>query len=166
MAGFSIPAFPLLNPDRPTRGQHCRHGCGTSTGATNTGGHNPRTPFANYIGHHGAQGGLPAIGGGGGGGCSSRGPLGGGPLFVPFIPKNKHNAGPMYSNIIKRYSSWNVCFPCRFNMEDGHTSKTCSLAWQCVNHQEGFNHTNANLYISAGYDACTKAMHKSQFSAS
>jgi len=49
-----------------------------------------------------------------------------------------------------------------FDVEDGHTSKTCPTPWRRANHQEGFNRNNVGQYIGAGYDACTKAMHKSQ----
>ncbi len=51
-------------------------------------------------------------------------------------------------------------------MEDGHTSKTCCATWWCGNHQEGFDCNNANQYIAVSYNACTKAMHRSQFPAS
>jgi hypothetical protein len=48
-------------------------------------------------------------------------------------------------------------------MEDGHTSKTCPAIWRHANHQEGYDRSNAQQYIAAGYDACTKAMHKIQY---
>jgi hypothetical protein len=54
-------------------------------------------------------------------------------------------------------------FSCGFDVEDGHMSKTCPAAWKHTNHQEGFDQNNASQYIAAGYNACTKAMHKSQF---
>ena len=73
------------------------------------------------------------------------------------------NAAPMYSNIIKKYANWNVCFSCGFDVEDGHTLKTCPAPWRRANHQEGFDGNNSGQYIAAGYDVCTKAMHKSQW---
>ena len=39
---------------------------------------------------------------------------------------------------------------------------TCPAPWRRANHQEGFDRNNAGQYIGAGYNACTKAMHKSQ----
>ncbi len=42
------------------------------------------------------------------------------------------------------------------------TSKTCPAPWRRTNHQEGYTRANSGQYIAAGYDACTKAMHKSQ----
>ncbi len=53
-------------------------------------------------------------------------------------------------------------FLCGFDVEDGHTSKTCPAQWRQANHQEGFDQTHASQYLSTGCDACTKAMHKSQ----
>ena len=108
------------------------------------------TPFANFMGR-GGQGGLPPTGGGRGGGVA------------PFAQQNApRNAAPMYSNIIKRYANWKICFSCGFDIEDGHTSKTCPTPWRRVNHQEGYMRANSGQYISAGYEACTKVMHKSQ----
>jgi len=74
----------------------------------------------------GNQGGLPPIGGGGRGGG-----------IAPFAQQNNapHNAMQMYSNIIKRYANWNVCFSCGFDVEDGHTSKKCPAPWRRTNHQ-------------------------------
>ncbi len=122
---------------------------GRSNFAT-TGGRNIRTPFANFTAR---QSGLPPIGASGGHG-------GGMALFAPQTPAC--NVALMYLNILKVYANWNTCFSCGFDVEDGHTSKTCPALWRRANHQEGFNRTNASQYISAGYDACTKAMHKSQ----
>ena len=87
----------------------------------NTGRHG-RTPFANFVGR-GNQSGLPPIGGGGRGGS-----------IAPFAQQNApRNATPMYSNIIKRYANWNICFSCGFDVEDGHTSKTCPAPWRRTN---------------------------------
>ena len=110
-----------------------------------------RTPFANSIGR-GRQGGLPPIGEDGRGGGA-----------LPFAQQTMpRNAAPMYLNIIKKYSNWNVCFLCGFDVKDGHTSKTCPVPWRRANHQKDFDRTNTGQYIAAGYDTCTKAMHKSQ----
>jgi len=151
---FSIPNLATFNTAR--RGAGGRRGGqgrgGHANIGTTTGGRNARTPFANFVGRRG-QGGLPPIGGGGGRGGGAR------PFTQQTMPRN---AAPMYSNIIKTYSSWNVCFLCGFDVEDGHTSKTSPAPWRCANHQEGFDRNNAGQYIGAGYDACTKAMHKSQ----
>jgi hypothetical protein len=80
---------------------------------------------------------------------------------LPFAGTGPANAS--HSNIIKRYANMNACFSCGFNVEDGHTSKTCPAIWRRANHQEGYNRSNAQQYIAAGYDVCTKAMHKTQY---
>jgi hypothetical protein len=149
---FSIPNIASFNAAGRGGGRRGGHGRGGRANFVNTGGRNARTPFENFVGL-GGQGGLPPIGGGGG--------CGGG--VVPFAQQAMpRNAAPMYLNIIKKYANWNVCFSCGFDVEDGHTSKTCPAPWRRANHQEGFDRNNSGQYIAAGYDACTKAMHKSQ----
>jgi hypothetical protein len=59
--------------------------------------------------------------------------------LVRLCSRNRPDAAPMYSNIIKTYANWNVCFSCGFDVEDGHTSKTCPAPWRRANHQEGFD---------------------------
>ena len=76
------------------------------------------------------QGCLPPISGGGG--CVVG--------VTPLTQQNMtYNAAAMYLNIIKRYANLNVCFLCGFDVEDGHTSKTCPVPWRRANHQEGFD---------------------------
>jgi hypothetical protein len=63
-----------------------------------------------------------------------------------------------FSNIYKIHNNWNVCFSCGFDIEDGCTSITCPFKrW---NHQDLFTCGNAQQFIAAGYDPCTKGMHK------
>jgi hypothetical protein len=64
---------------------------------------------------------------------------------------------------IKWYANMNACFSCGFKVEDGHTSKTSFAIWRHANHQEGYDRSNAQQYIAVGYNACTKAMHKTQY---
>jgi rubrerythrin len=148
MQQLTIPSFGTFQPaGLGFGGRRGGRGCGERA---NTGRHGC-TPFANFV-SRGNQGGLPPIGGGGRGGG-----------IAPFAQQNaSRNATPMYSNIIKRYANWNVCFSCGFDVENGHTSKTCPAPWRRANHQEGYMRKNSGQYILAGYDACTKAMHKSQ----
>jgi len=148
MQQLTIPSFGTFQPTGMGGGGRSGgrgHGKRTNTGRQG------RTPFANFVGR-GNQGGLPPIGGGGRGGG-----------IALFAQQNApRNAALMYSNIIKRYTNWNICFSCGFDVEDGHTSKTCPAPWRHANHQEGYTRANSGQYIGAGYDACTKAMHKSQ----
>jgi len=127
---------------RPGRG----HG-GRAPGIIPGGRRAPGTPFANYSARQGGMG-VSIV-----------------PAFVPGVPgvgAAAQNTAPMYSNIVKRYSNMNVCFSCGFNVENGHTSHTCPQAWRRANHQEAYDPSNAQQYIDAGYDACTKAKHKMQ----
>ena len=147
MQQFNIPNFGTFQPaGLGMGGRRGGHKCGEHANA----GRQGRTPFANFMGC-GGQGGLPPIGGGRGGDVA------------PFAQQNApRNAVPMYSNILKWCANWNVCFSCGFDVEDGHTSKTCPAPWRRANHQEGYTCANSGQYIAAGYDACTKAMHKLQ----
>ena len=147
MQQFNIPNFGTFQPaglgvggrlGRCGQGKRANVGCQKCT------------PFANFMGR-GGQGGLPPIGGGRGGGV------------VPFAQQNApRNAALMYSNIIKRYANQNVCFYCGFDVKNGHMSNTCPAPWRHANHQEGYTRANSGQYIAAGYDTCTKGMHKSQ----
>ena len=147
----TIPSFAAFPSKGGGGGQRAGgRGHGKRSNFANTGGRNVRMHFANFTG---GQGRLPPVDGSGG--------IGGG--VTPFSQQTTTpNAALMYSNIVKRYANWNVCFSCEFDVEDGHTSTTCPWQLQCANHQEGYDRANASQYIAAGYNACTKAMHKSQ----
>ena len=149
---FTIPNIATFNTTGRGGGRREGHGRGGRANFVHTGGRNARTPFTNFVGH-GGQGGMPPIGGGGGRGGGA----------ITFAQQNMpRNVAPMYSNILKKYANWNVCFSCGFDVEDGHTSNTFPAPWRRANHQEGFDRNNAGQYIAVGYYACTKAMQKSQ----
>ena len=120
---FNIPNLGTFQP--AGLGVGGRQG-GRGHGKRANAGRQGSTPFANFMGRRG-QGGLPPIGGSLGRGVA------------PFAQQNvPRNAAPMYSNIIKWYANWNICFSCGFDVEDGHTSKTCPAPWKRANHQEGY----------------------------
>jgi hypothetical protein len=87
------------------------------------------------------------------------------PIVANAYATANRRTAPAYSNIVKRYANMNVCFSCGFDVEDGHSSSTCPQQWHRPNHQVGFTRANAQQYINAGYDACTRAMHKTQYPA-
>ncbi len=58
----------------------------------------------------------------------------------------------------KQYNNWNVCFSCGFNIENNHMSTTCLFGK--MNHQQAYTREDAQQFIAAGYDPCTKGMHK------
>ena len=106
-------------------------------------------------------------GGCGGGRQDGRTPYnqGGGVGIPPFVlcpgqPGNARNMAPAYFNIVKKFNNMNYCFSCGFDVENSHTLKTCCYEKRHINHQEAANRSNAQQYIEAGYDACTKAKHK------
>jgi hypothetical protein len=84
------------------------------------------------------------------------------PPFVPVPGPEGYawNAALAYSNIVKRYNNMNYCFSHGFDVKDWHTSKTCRYKQRHANHQEVASRSNAQQYIDAGYNACTKAKHK------
>ena len=110
MQQLTIPNFGTFQPAGLGFGGRCG---GRGHGERANAGHHRHTPFENFVGR-GIQGGRPPIGGGRRGGG-----------VAPFEKQNApRNVTSMYSNIIKRYVNWNICFSCEFDVEDGHTSKT------------------------------------------
>ena len=143
---FNIPAMSTFQPFTQHGGRQ-GGGRGRGTRAPNQGGRrNPRTPFADYTARTGGRG-------------------GGIPAFIPTTIGGvtpARNTAAMYSNIVKKHNNMNACFSCGFDVEDGHTSRTCPHDWRRTNHQEAYDRNNAQQYIDAGYDPSTKAKHKSQ----
>jgi hypothetical protein len=76
----------------------------------------------------------------------------------PPLGVQQQTCNPYFSNVYKWYNNWNVCFSCGFDIENGHTSITCPF-WK-MNHQQVYTCKNAQQFIAAGYDPCTKGMHK------
>ncbi len=70
----------------------------------------------------------------------------------------QQHRNPSHSNIYKRYNNRNVCLLCIFDVEDRHSSLTC--LFRKVNQQTTFTCKNVQQFIAAGYDLCTKGMHK------
>ncbi len=87
----------------------------------------------------------------------------------PFAPPNlgggtgPFGAQPQFQNApspIKRYTNWNACFSCGFDVEDEHTSATCPTFLHKHNHQVEYRCDNADVY--AAYEPSTKGRHKTQ----
>jgi hypothetical protein len=128
-----------------------RGGCHVGRGQ-GRGGHGgrSRTPFADAMQGTGAV--APPM--------TNMVPYGGGTGQLPAaLGGQPHRRNAEFLNIYKLHNNWNVCFSCGFDVEDGHTSGTCPLKkW---NHQVSYTRNNAQQFIAAGYDPCTKGMHKS-----
>jgi len=91
--------------------------------------------------------------------------VGGGHNAIPPITGTQATMvrGAPNSNIVNAYNNWNYCYTCGHDIEDGHTSKTCTADWRKQNHQEGCTRANVQQYVAAGYTPCMKAAHKTQF---
>jgi len=115
------------------RGGGRGRGRGGSRGGGGRGG-GRATPFANHLRNTqmaGGRGGMAPPGAG------YNQQVGG------FNRQATKPPNPPHSNIVKMYANWNVCFTCGFDVEDGHTSKTCPAHWRKMNHQEGYTQENA-----------------------
>jgi hypothetical protein len=86
-------------------------------------------------------------------------PYGGGATQLTAAPGvHQQCRNPDFSNIYKVHNNWNVCFRCRFDIEDGHTPITCpskSGITRICSHAK-----NARHFIVVGYNPCTKGIHK------
>jgi hypothetical protein len=126
---FNIPPISNFQGGSNRGGRRSGRGRGNQDGRQGLqgGGRNTRTPFANYDACQGG-GGLPTI---------AVQPVPG----LPFAGTGPANAS--HSNIIKWYANMNECFSCGFDVEDGHTLKTCPAIWRRANHQERYGRSNA-----------------------
>jgi hypothetical protein len=84
--------------------------------------------------------------------------------YIPHGPPAQANVQQQpYSNLVKRYSNWNACYSCGFDMANGHTSMSCLPHLRKTSHQIGFNCHNAQQYIDLGHPCSTRNRHKTQF---
>jgi hypothetical protein len=106
------------------------------------------TPFADYMRNLGAAPATP----------SHIVPSGRGNTQLPLGQGGVQQVQNLdFLNIYKWYNNWNVCFSCRFDVEDGHTPLTCPF--RRMSHQSALTQENTQ-FITVGYDPCTKGMHK------
>jgi hypothetical protein len=70
-----------------------------------------------------------------------------------------------YSNVVKRYSNWNACYLCGFDVANGHTSMLRPPHLYKASHQIRFNRQNAQHYINLGHPCSTRNRHNTQFPA-
>jgi hypothetical protein len=80
----------------------------------------------------------------------------GGTAQIP--PPQQQNCNPDFSHVNKWYNNWNVCFSCGFDVKNSHTSTTCPF--HKTSHYQAYTYKNAQQFFAAGYDPCTKGMHK------
>ncbi len=94
---------------------------------------------------------------------SPQGGFPGGYPCAPTIPAQVQQQP--YSNVVKRYASWNVCYSCGFDVADGHTSMSCPPHLCKAIHQIGFNRQNAQQFIDLSHPCSTRNRHKTQLPA-
>ena len=52
-------------------------------------------------------------------------------------------------NYYKQFNNWNMCYTCRWEVPNWHTSKTCPC--RGPNHKEGFTRETVQQWIAVGY---------------
>jgi hypothetical protein len=87
-------------------------------------------------------------------------PFSGGSQFVPQQGGGQQRMNPPHSNITKMYNSWNACYSCGFDIEDGHFLSTCPAHWHKPSHNKAYTRTNAQEFLNRDPHVCTKGIHK------
>ena len=149
----------------------------------------PPVPHIGFLTLQTFAGGTVNRGGGWGGHCYGWGGCGRGrknwgwPLFAEAMQQGGY-VPPMYPptapallvggstttptryppNPVKWYNNWNYCYSCRFDVEDGHTSQTCTCppARHKNGHQVGCICENVQQYIATGHAPKISGQHKTQ----
>jgi hypothetical protein len=73
---------------------------------------------------------------------------------------NNNSHQGLYSNTVKHFNNWNMCFSCGWDVPIWHNSATCPSNCRKNGHQEQVDCNNAEAYIKAGHYVSTKAKHK------
>jgi len=73
---------------------------------------------------------------------------------------NNNSTQGLYSNTVKHFNNWNMCFSCGWDVPIWHTSATCPTNCRKNGHQEQVDRNNAEAYINAGHNVCKKGKHK------
>ena len=72
--------------------------------------------------------------------------------MIPYIPAGAQQnriQNPRYSNVVKHFANQNVCFLCSFDVEDWHTSATCTQ--KKPGHRDGFTRSHYQEYEHANH---------------
>ena len=84
------------------------------------------------------------------------------PPFRGGATSNNNNNRPAFSNKVKYYNNWNMCYSCGFDVPNWHTSATCDNPNKRNGHDAKCTRQNCEAYIAAGYPICKVAKHKDQ----
>jgi hypothetical protein len=71
-------------------------------------------------------------------------PTAGGLGFISLGHGGQQQATALpYSNLVKQYANWNVCYSCSFDIANGHTSMLCPAHLCKAGHNVYFTRQNA-----------------------
>ena len=90
-------------------------------------------------------------------------PYSGGGQGIPQVGgmPQAQRINPPHSNVTKRFSNWNACYSCGFDVANWHNSQTCNN--RKPSHNEAYTHTNAQDFLNRGdQGVCTAGIHKTQ----
>ena len=73
-----------------------------------------------------------------------------------------NNNRPAFSNKVKFYNNWNMCYTCGFDVPNWHTSATCDNPEKREGHTARCTRQTCEAYIASGYPVCKVAKHKDQ----
>ncbi len=74
-----------------------------------------------------------------------------------------HTQQQPFSNTVKQFSNWNVCYSCGFDVKHGHTSMSCPAHLHKASHDIYFTRQNTQQYIDLGHPCSTRNRHKTTF---
>jgi hypothetical protein len=84
-----------------------------------------------------------------------RAPMPPGMGLAPFYTPQLSIHQQPFSNTVKCFANWNVCYSCGFDLENGHTSITCPAHLCKASHDIYFMRQNVQQYIDLGHPCCT-----------
>ena len=87
---------------------------------------------------------------------------GGIPPFRGGTTNTNNSNRPAYSNKVKYYNNWNMCYSCGFDVPNWHTSASCDNPDKKPGHDAACTRQNCESYITQGYPVCKVAKHKDQ----
>jgi hypothetical protein len=76
--------------------------------------------------------------------------------------QSRHTPRASFSNRVKLYASWNVCYSCCFDVPNGHTSMTCPTNMSKPLHNIYFMQQNAQQCINLEHPCSIKNRYKMQ----
>jgi hypothetical protein len=82
--------------------------------------------------------------------------MGHAPFHTPQLSIHRQR----FSNMVKRFANWNVCYFCGFGVENGHTNMSGPAHLCKASHDIHFTRQNVQQYINLDHPCCTKNKHR------